>query len=160
MKAISLWQPWAALVALGLKKIETRGRATSYRGPLVIHAAKRWNMTLRREAESFVELADATVGMDIAEIRNPARGAFVALVQLVDVIEMTEEWLEGQRLVAEHCPDVEFELAAGDYKPGRFAWILEDTRRVEPAFTATGRQWLWAIDELAEDIERRSYAVT
>lgn len=40
MKALTLWQPWASLVALGVKTIETRSWSTSYRGPLAIHAAK------------------------------------------------------------------------------------------------------------------------
>lgn len=39
MKALTLRQPWASLVALGVKTIETRGWSTSYRGPLAIHAA-------------------------------------------------------------------------------------------------------------------------
>lgn len=41
MKAVTLWQPWASLVAIGAKTIETRSWATSYRGPLAIHAAAR-----------------------------------------------------------------------------------------------------------------------
>lgn len=41
MRALSLWQPWASLIALGVKTIETRGWSTKYRGPLLIHAAKR-----------------------------------------------------------------------------------------------------------------------
>lgn len=41
MKALTLWQPWASLIALGVKTIETRGWSTNYRGPLAIHAAKR-----------------------------------------------------------------------------------------------------------------------
>lgn len=40
MKAITLTQPWATLVAIGAKKIETRSWATGYRGRLAIHAAK------------------------------------------------------------------------------------------------------------------------
>ncbi len=40
MKALSLHQPWASLIAEGVKTIETRSRATRYRGPLAIHAAK------------------------------------------------------------------------------------------------------------------------
>lgn len=40
MKAISLWQPWASLIAHGVKTIETRSWSTPYRGPLAIHAAK------------------------------------------------------------------------------------------------------------------------
>jgi activating signal cointegrator 1 len=40
MKAISLTQPWATLIAIGAKRIETRSFSTSYRGPIAIHAAK------------------------------------------------------------------------------------------------------------------------
>lgn len=39
MKALTLTQPWASLVALGEKRIETRSWGTSYRGELAIHAA-------------------------------------------------------------------------------------------------------------------------
>ena len=38
MKALTLTQPYATLVALGAKQIETRGRGFSHRGPLAIHA--------------------------------------------------------------------------------------------------------------------------
>ncbi len=41
MKALSLHQPWASLIAEGVKTIETRSWATKYRGPLGIHASKR-----------------------------------------------------------------------------------------------------------------------
>lgn len=38
--ALSLKQPWAALVIAGLKSIEIRRWRTTYRGPLLIHAAR------------------------------------------------------------------------------------------------------------------------
>ena len=38
MKAISLWQPWASAIALGLKKIETRSRPSRCFGNLAICA--------------------------------------------------------------------------------------------------------------------------
>lgn len=38
MRAITLWQPWASLIAIGAKTIETRSWSTAYRGPLAIHA--------------------------------------------------------------------------------------------------------------------------
>ena len=40
MKALTLTQPWASLVAIGAKRIETRSWSTPYRGLLAIHAAK------------------------------------------------------------------------------------------------------------------------
>lgn len=39
MKAISLKQPFAALVAAGIKQYETRKWGTKYRGPLLIQAS-------------------------------------------------------------------------------------------------------------------------
>lgn len=42
MKALSLTQPWASLVAIGAKRIETRSWSTSYRGLVAIHASKRF----------------------------------------------------------------------------------------------------------------------
>lgn len=41
MKTLSLWQPFAQAISLGIKKHETRGWKTDYRGPLAIHAAKK-----------------------------------------------------------------------------------------------------------------------
>ena len=38
MKALTLHQPWAQLIALGVKTIETRTKPTKYRGELLIHA--------------------------------------------------------------------------------------------------------------------------
>jgi hypothetical protein len=40
VKALSLKQPWASLVAAGAKTIETRTWAPAYRGPLLIVSSK------------------------------------------------------------------------------------------------------------------------
>ena len=40
IKAVSLWQPWASLVACGVKHHETRHWTTNYRGALAICAAR------------------------------------------------------------------------------------------------------------------------
>lgn len=42
MKALTLHQPWASLVARGVKTIETRSWSTRHRGPLAIHAGSTW----------------------------------------------------------------------------------------------------------------------
>ena len=41
MKAITVWQPWAQLLAEGKKHDETRSWRTNYRGEILIHAAKK-----------------------------------------------------------------------------------------------------------------------
>jgi hypothetical protein len=41
MKALSIRQPWAWLIITGHKDVENRSWTTTYRGPLLIHAARR-----------------------------------------------------------------------------------------------------------------------
>ncbi len=69
MKAISLKQPWANLVACGYKTLETRTWATSYRGDLLICSS----------ASGEIE----------------PTGCALALVKLVDCREMEEEDAEA-----------------------------------------------------------------
>lgn len=40
MKALSVRQPWASLIAEGRKTVELRSRRTSYRGPVLICASR------------------------------------------------------------------------------------------------------------------------
>jgi hypothetical protein len=42
MKFLTIRQPWASLIAVGAKTIETRPFSTKYRGPLAIHAGLAW----------------------------------------------------------------------------------------------------------------------
>lgn len=57
-------QPWASLIALGAKTIETRGWATKYRGPLAVHAAVR-------EPEQALRLGDYVVGWEYQAPSHP-----------------------------------------------------------------------------------------
>ncbi len=41
-KALTLWQPWATLMTLRVKWIETRPWTTNYRGRIYLHAGKRF----------------------------------------------------------------------------------------------------------------------
>lgn len=41
MRVLTLCQPWAQLIALGHKRVETRGVPTKYRGLVAIHAGKQ-----------------------------------------------------------------------------------------------------------------------
>lgn len=60
MKAISLKQPFANLIAGGQKSIETRTWYTSYRGDLIICSSKSGNIELRGYALCIVELYNVT----------------------------------------------------------------------------------------------------
>jgi len=58
MKAISVKQPWANMIASGKKTIETRTWSTKYRGDLLIVSSKRPNTPPAGCALCVVELYD------------------------------------------------------------------------------------------------------
>lgn len=58
MKAISLRQPWANLIASGEKTIETRTWETRYRGPLLIVSSKLPNIPPAGYALAVADLLD------------------------------------------------------------------------------------------------------
>jgi len=74
IKAISLWQPWASLVANGLKLYETRGWPTKYRGVLAIHAAKR---PLCKQGKSLISHLNRAFNLSIDGDKLPL-GAIVS----------------------------------------------------------------------------------
>jgi hypothetical protein len=118
MKAITLWQPWASLIPLGLKRYETRSWGTDYRGPLLIHAAKRqmdsgaiagW-LNVQRIAYIDSKHGDH-LDLPIEKI--------IAIAQLTDCIRMSQEFIDAQS---------EIEIACGDWQVGRYAWKLENVQ--------------------------------
>ena len=147
MKVISLWQPWASLIATGAKKIETRSWSTNYRGPLAIHAAKTWNA----DCEFYMHTWHIQGGLaplmgrpldltgssypDIKGEQLP-KGLIIATCNLVNCIP-TDEFTQKQ---------IEFEKNFGDFTPGRFGWILEDVKPLAEPIPAKGMQGLWNYD--------------
>lgn len=126
MKALSLWQPWASLYVLGVKALETRSWPTSYRGPLLVHAAQRMDVS---PPAPWAALEDRGFTPD-----NVPRGALVGAVRLSDVFR-TDGLVVGFG-----------ERQLGDFSPGRFAW--EATSRVVFARPRPwlGRQGLFEVD--------------
>ena len=145
MKAITLHQPWASLIAHGVKTIETRSWMPSWSAvgrPLAIHAGKR---VARAEALHPDTLA-AIVGLYGQDWRNDIPvGAVVAIARLSGAYQVVRDTGDG-RVIAARSGVGRAEVwpvdSHGDFSPGRWLWILEDVRRVEPV-AAIGRQGLW-----------------
>lgn len=145
MKALSLKQPWATLVATEAKKIETRSWQTSYRGPLAIHASKTWN---RGSGDTCIlwpfHHALRRAGVKIVYREKPRDlpfGAVIAICQLIDVQPITTE------LIAQLSV---WEYAVGHYEVGRYAWYLDEVKPLDRPIAATGRQGLWDWEYQAE----------
>lgn len=189
MKALTIRQPWASLIALGVKHIETRSWSTRYRGPLAIHAGKAWPVPVAEwqvphdrglgpmvermaMVERMVDPADPVTRR--WETLHTPRGAVVAVADLIDVVPMVAwapldgpaTWAarltlpdgtvegvllrdhgDGVESIHRHGPlpadiDVTDQLPYGDFTPGRYAWLLDNIRPIDPV-PAKGRQGLW-----------------
>ena len=171
MKALTLTQPWASLVATGAKMVETRSWSTSYRGPLAIHAAK--GMDDAAVAACFTEPFEAALGWpeDGWDPRaDLPRGAVLATVTLVDVVPIRDPddelyrdgaWIAANVDLVHWTRDDagvvwigQYEEPFGHYAPGRFAWLLADYRPLSEPFPVAGHLGLWEWDEPAEVASR------
>lgn len=144
MKALSLTQPWASLVAIGAKCIETRSFRTSYRGLLAIHASKGFP----RDARDFSR--SIRLGVLFGPNYEYPLGAVIATCLLADCLPMEATvCLAG---VFDDHPDLdtEQERLFGDYSPGRWAWVLEDIKPIVPQ-QARGALGLWEWSPKATD---------
>lgn len=135
MRALSLWQPWASLIALGEKKIETRDWATKYRGPLLIHAAAT-KRGIHESRTSRVIWETLVCQCNVAADDLPL-GAIVAVVDLVDVDDADTLLHRTSRRGTSN------ERAFGGYGPGRVGWLLDNVRALSHPVPSRGRQRLW-----------------
>lgn len=146
IQAISLWQPWASLVAIGAKRIETRSWRTGYRGPLAIHAAKAFPKSARELCCEPI-FSEALFGPGkhcYTSTLDLPFGAVIATCRLADCLKILKIKNGTVYLEKRHIFSVkENEYAFGDYTPGRFAWILEDVTKLPEPIPAKGFQRLW-----------------
>lgn len=159
MKAITLTQPWATLVAIGAKKIETRSWATSYRGPLAIHAAKGlkpvgnkrglWELVWHPPFRDVLAEHAGSRHMDDILASLPL-GAIVAVCELVGCYPTTQDdggntayLLNSRHGARELMPVWGNERAFGDYSLDRFAWVLRNVRALPEPIPCKGALGLW-----------------
>lgn len=140
MKVLTIQQPWATLIMLGAKKIETRSWDTKYRGPLLIHASAampKFNRELcgQEPFETYVRAwHELPLGKIIGQVTLKRTGATdrVRAAVLLGIIEI---------------PDIPRELAFGDFTPGRYGWYLTDIVKFKNPVPAKGKLGLWEFDE-------------
>lgn len=181
MKALTLWQPWASLVAQGVKRIETRPWTTKYRGPLAIHAAKRPPVDGEAPGKVGVDLLNEWIYWlpapiecdddgDLVGFELPL-GAIVGTCYLVDVVPtdvaladhlhfctpqkgVTSPWFFHEWRgwwVAEDTQE-----PWGNFGPDRFAWLLADAQLSQqrcPACWGSGRV---VVEHVGSPLQRTS----
>lgn len=128
MKTISIHQPWAQLIILGLKQYETRNYPIQHRGPLAIHATKS------REFETLFFDPAFLPWLEAWGYNSPADLAYGAVLGTVNLLSVH---------VSNECQPNAFERAWGDWSKGRFVWKLELVERFERPVTVQGQRGLW-----------------
>lgn len=127
MKLLSLWEPWASMIRVGLKKWETRGRRCHYRGWVAIQAAKTkgsvdaLSIVLDKMEPDFVAAHPLTKA-------DLVFGAIVAVARISDCVP------------TERAQPDRNEWCAGNYDPGRWAWKLEDIQPLDDPIPCRGSQ--------------------
>lgn len=133
MRAISLHQPFASAISLGLKSIETRSWPTSYRGPLWICAAARRMGNFERELIldwMYQGLIDRT---QMDELSQAPLGVAVATCHLI-----------GCKSV-ESVGRLQAQEPFGDFSPGRFVWLFDRVNPIKKPFPVRGRQGIFEV---------------
>lgn len=139
MKGISLWQPWASLWLTPFKIHETRHWRTDYRGPLLVHAAKRLVSDCGEELD---ELCIEAFG-PYWRTELP-RGSVIGRVHLVSLISSNEF------IPVVDSPD----RICGNWDANRWGWKREVTSavRFENPIPFLGRQGFFNVpDDLLEE---------
>lgn len=145
MKALSILQPWASLVVMGHKQIETRSWSTTYRGLLLIHASAGRKKEGR---ELCKDLRWGRLAADCDWYGSANFGAVIGCVKLVETVRFinchpgTDFREKGRRWDL-----TEREYAFGDYSPGRYGWLLSEPVMFDKPIPCKGSLGLWAPDE-------------
>jgi hypothetical protein len=141
MKVISLYQPWATLVAIGAKKIETRSWRTSYRGPLAIHSSKNKKFVDFKSPDYICCSEPFYAVLTEAMVESFGTYGILKFMPLQCIIATCE--LVDCRLISQGDTPGEPERSFGNYTPGRFKWVLSNVKRINPPIMVSGSIGLW-----------------
>lgn len=137
MKAISVHQPYGALLVARIKLFETRGWRTSYRGPIAIHVAR----TTASLTEDLLASCRCEAFLNAVDMRRFDRspleaqlGCVIGTAELVDVKPADQVFASLS------------EQLFGDFGPGRYAWSFRNVVALPVPVPARGALGLWDWD--------------
>ena len=152
MYAITLHQPWATLITLGMKNVETRSWPAPERllGQVIaVHAGKRM---VRQPGECIEQELRDRLGKEWS--RAIPTGAVVATATLAGMAQVEYVDLTSGHAVHEAGTEMGCVVGAartmidpwGDFRSDRWLWFLTDVKALPKPMPAVGRQgfWRWA----------------
>ena len=132
MKVLTIQEPYATFIMQGMKRIEKRSWQTKYRGEIYIHAGK--------SKKFFKKIKDDKV-LKLLESINLNYGNIICKAELVDCIYMTEEFIDKVK------KENNYEYILGEYKVGRYAWILQNVQEINQKIQTKGKLNIWNYNE-------------
>lgn len=93
--ALSIMQPWAALIVYGLKDIENRSWSTRFRGPVLIHAGKKRDGDAQDDVDGFLHpVTGESLPWDGLTFDT---GGVVGVAEIVDCVSRSDSpWFVGE----------------------------------------------------------------
>ena len=124
MKVITLKQPWATLVAEGIKQYEFISWKYNYRGEILIHAGAGIDKEAMKKVESL-------------NLEYPQK-RIIAKVIIEDCLELNDEL---NKKICNSNP-----MVYGNKNRTGFVWKLKDVKKISCDETVSGKQGIWNYD--------------
>jgi hypothetical protein len=144
MKALSIQQPWASLIASGAKIYETRSWPTQWRGDIAIHASKQFTRDQRALCEEdpfYSALCDAMPDLDGGRVDDLPLGCIIA-VGTLKACFTTDLFSALDFRSPRHRSN---EAAFGDWSAGRYAFHIADVQQLAEPIPCVGNLGLWTV---------------
>lgn len=180
-RAISLHQPWASLVALGIKKYETRSWSTKYRGKLLICSTQAHSVTvgLMKDADLVWAEYPSLYPEDMTNATEPQKQLVKMLgwswkenislyhAKLCDYAKPSKYFDKGKVLcvvdlanchpmILNSVVPTDLERICGNWTPDRYALELVNLMPLPEPIPIKGKQGLWIPDSsMIQEVERQ-----
>lgn len=129
MKCITIRQPYAELIASGIKKAEIRSWKTKYRGEVFIHAG------------ASVDKEYLPKYKEVIDIHNLDNSAIIAKCNIVDCVKIDEEYIKKYN---EENKGSGYYIS--DKNIGNYAFVLDNIQRIDK-IPAKGKLSFWEYKE-------------
>ena len=136
MKVLTIKQPWATLIAEGLKQYEFRIWNTKYRGEILIHAG------LGIDKEALARFKDYNL--------EYPKGCIIAKAKITDSIKVDSHFVNS---IGPQNPLV-YKNIIENKSSNDYAFKLEEVEKINPIFVK-GQLGLWNY-EIKEEIEKEN----
>lgn len=158
MKALSIKQPWASLIAHGIKDIENRTWKTNFRGRIYIHASGKWH-----SRSNSNDVRDLLTSEQIKKIPHSLQADFIdrgiivkdesiplsAIIGEVDIVDcvINHPSIWAEKTETYRCPDSGLEIIQRG-TPKIYNWVLSNAVIYdEPILNVKGKLSLWEYEK-------------